>query len=76
MKWLPFQEIIDWNLFAVVVEGAELSNVRQKIREADSSAMRAELLKHKHMFTYNYTIQYIINHASHFDESRNFQLNY
>ena len=69
-KWLPFEEIVDWNSFAIVVEASELSSLKEKIKSANVSAMQAQLLRHKHMFTYNFTVQYIVHHVSHPKEIR------
>ena len=69
-KWLPFQEIVDWNSFAIVVEGSEISTLKEKIESANASAMQANLSRHKHMFTYDYTVQYILHHVSHLHKSR------
>ena len=69
VKWLPYQELINWESFAIITEGSDIASLGDKIRAADTAAMQAALNKYKHMFTYNFTVQYIQNHISHLDTS-------
>ena len=61
-KWLPFQEIIDWNEFAVVIEAEDIPTIPARLAQADIPSMMAALKRYHHMFTYNYTIHYILEH--------------
>lgn len=58
--WLPYNDIIDWNTFALIVESNELAGLPRRIEMANVTQMLDVLSHVKHMFTYNYTIQYII----------------
>jgi hypothetical protein len=64
-KFLPFQELVDWSEFAVVMEMNEMVDGGLK-REIDRLQDRVpDMLKRlrevKHMFTYNYTSWYIVD---------------
>ncbi len=59
-KWLPFEDLIDWNEIAIIVESRDIDSIAAKIAEADLPRMQAALAKHSHMFTYDFTVQYIL----------------
>lgn len=58
-KWLPFEHLIDWQQFSIVLHTSQLPFLRQKIQEADVAQMQAALRDVRHMFTYNFTLMYI-----------------
>jgi len=59
--WLPYRDILNWNDFAIVVSSHELASLPERIRKADVGKMQEALKKVQHMFTYDYTIKYILN---------------
>jgi hypothetical protein len=62
---LPFEELVDWNKFAVVMTGSEMvgGGLSKKIGALQSQVplMQQELARVRHMFTYNYTMHYIVD---------------
>jgi hypothetical protein len=60
-KWLPYEEMIDWSSFAVVVQKEDMSNIPNILAQKNVSELQENLAKVKHMFTYQYVLQYIIN---------------
>ena len=64
-KWLPYQELVDWNSLAIIAEASDIASLTSLIQAANISLMQEALKAHKHMFTYNFTIQYIKDHVSH-----------
>jgi hypothetical protein len=68
-KWLPYQGVIDWNDFAIVIEASKISELGRIVAQADTSKMQGALTKVQHMFTYSYAIQYIIDSVRKADRS-------
>lgn len=62
--WLPYSNLLDWNDFAIVVSSHKLAELPEKIRQADVGKMQEALKKVQHMFTYKYTIEYILKQAA------------
>ena len=64
-KWLPFEDVIAWDKFALVMSGHEMVNGGLKHRvdalQAKIQAMKQELARVRHMFSYNYTAHYIVD---------------
>ena len=58
--WLPYQELIDWKQIAIVVGRPFVRSVDRMVREAPVAAMQQKILQVRHMFTYQYTSQYIV----------------
>ncbi|BDA48178.1 probable glycosyltransferase At5g20260 at C-terminar half [Coccomyxa sp. Obi] len=67
--WLPFQDIIDWNEFAIVVELKDRHLIPSKIAQADVERMTAAVKQHRGMFTYNFTVDYIFQRLLNEDNS-------
>ncbi|EIE18061.1 hypothetical protein COCSUDRAFT_9502, partial [Coccomyxa subellipsoidea C-169] len=63
-KWLAFEDKVDWNEFAIVVEFKDIQLIPKKIAEANITRMQEALAKHRHMFTYEYTVKYILERIS------------
>lgn len=63
-KWLPYEELVDWNDFAVVISGHQMVNggLQHKIDALQPrvAQMKYKLARVRHMFTYNYTMHYIV----------------
>ena len=62
--WLPFQEIVNWDEFAIVVSFEERARIPSMIAKANVGRMKAALDRHRHMFSYSFTIQYIFERLS------------
>lgn len=62
--WLPYSNVIDWSKFALVVGSHEQADLPRKIETANVAQMLDTLSRVKHMFTYNYTIQYILDEVA------------
>jgi hypothetical protein len=58
-KWLAFEDLIDWNKIAIIIESRDISQIASKIAEANVEGMQAAIAKYRHMFTYDFTIGYI-----------------
>ena len=63
-KWLAFEDKVDWNEFAIIVEFKDIELITKKIAEANITRMQEALAKHRHMFTYEYTVKYILERIS------------
>lgn len=60
VKWLPFDDVIDWERLAVVVPRSEIASIPERIAKVDAAAMRANILKSRNIWQYNYTSEYIL----------------
>lgn len=64
-RWLPFEDKIDWSRFAIVLSEDEMKNggLKKRIDAAKPrvSLMQEELRKVRNMFTYNNTLNYIVD---------------
>lgn len=64
-KWLPFEDLLDWRKFALVLSGHEMVHGGLKHRidalQHKVPAMKQELARVRHMFTYNFTAHYIVD---------------
>lgn len=62
---MPYQELVDWGSFAVVMSGEELfgGGLKKQIDSLQSQVprMKREVARVRHMFTYNFTVHYIAN---------------
>lgn len=43
VKWLPFEDEVDWETVALVVHRSEISSIPQRVAAADAAAMRAAI---------------------------------
>ena len=57
--WLPYQELIDWNEIAIVVARPFIKSIDRMVRDAPVAAMQQKISQVRHMFTYQYTAEYI-----------------
>lgn len=58
--WLPFQEVLNWQEFAIVVSFRDRAKIPSLIAQANIGRMQAALHKHRYMFSYSFTVQYIL----------------
>lgn len=60
-KWLPYQELVDWNSFALVLHSSQLDSLEERVKEAQAryGEYQAALHRVQHMFTYRYAARYI-----------------
>ena len=63
-RWLPYQELVDWDALAVIVKGSDIESLQQRLQAANISLMQEAIGAYKHMFTYNFTVQYILKHIA------------
>jgi hypothetical protein len=70
-KWLPFQDILHWTDFSLVVEACEMTRIKELVDHADIAKMQDALLDVQHIFTYDFTFAYIFNKCGHHDGSSN-----
>ena len=59
-SWLPYQELIDWDDIAIIVGRPFIRSIDRLVRDAPVAAMRQKILQVRHMFTYQYTAEYIV----------------
>ena len=59
LMWLPYQELLDWSHFAIVVEAPFIHTIERRVREAQIERMTVRLRQVKHMFTNDYICRYI-----------------
>lgn len=59
-SWLPYQELIDWNDIAIVVNRPFIRDLDRLVRDAPVAAMQQKIHQVRHMFTYQYVAQYIV----------------
>jgi Exostosin family len=64
VECLPYKELIDWDEFAIVVEAKDIAKLPDLIAAADVPKMLKKLASVSHMFTYDYTVQYILDRVS------------
>lgn len=66
-KWLPYQELIEWDMFAIVLPAEYIENLPQLVSIAESrlELMQQALKRVSHMFTYNFTSDYILRRMYH-----------
>ncbi len=60
-KWLAFEDRVNWDDIAIVVESHDIDQIGSRIAKADVDSMRAAVAEHRHLFTYDFTIQYILD---------------
>ncbi|BDA48941.1 probable glucuronosyltransferase at C-terminar half [Coccomyxa sp. Obi] len=60
-KWLAFEDRVNWEEIAIVVESHDIDRIDSRIAKADVDSMKAAVVKHRHLFTYEFTIQYILD---------------
>lgn len=65
--WLPFQELVNWDEFAIVVSFEDRARIPSMIAKADVGRMKAALDRHRHMFSYEFTVKYIMERLFMFD---------
>jgi len=58
---LPYDDIIDWNKFSIVIHSNEIQNLPDILEKVNYSYLLNELKKVKYMFQYDNLCQYIIN---------------
>lgn len=61
---LPFQDKINWNDFAIIVNSNDIAKLPEILNNANIEKMQHELTKIKHMFSFDYTFKYIIEKIS------------
>jgi Exostosin family len=61
VAWLPYTELVDWNEFAIVIESKDMHKLPELIASADVRKMQQRLSEVAHMFTTEYTVQYILD---------------
>lgn len=59
---LPFTEFLDWNTFSVIIEGKNIDQLGQRLKEVDIEKLQAGVDKVRHLMTYEYTMHYIIEY--------------
>lgn len=63
INWLPYQDIIDYSKFSIVLHESELCNIESilnSISKESYEKMLLELKNHKHFFNLEYMCEYII----------------
>lgn len=56
-----YQELINWNEIAIVVHRREIDTIPQRIKQFDLPRAQALMAQYRHMWTYNFTCQYIVS---------------
>ncbi|BDA45084.1 probable glycosyltransferase At5g20260 at C-terminar half [Coccomyxa sp. Obi] len=64
--WLPYQRMLNWSEFAIVISSQDIAELPDMVKRADVTRMQEALREVQHMFTYNYTIEYILRKAAAF----------
>jgi hypothetical protein len=59
-KVLPFSDLIDWEEYAVIIESKDIQNLHSILNTIDINKMQQKIENIKHMFTFEYTIKYIV----------------
>ena len=62
--WLPYHRMLNWREFAIVVSSEDVAELPNMVKRADVTRMQEALRDVQHMFTYNYTIDYILRKAA------------
>lgn len=60
VKWLPFEDVVDWESIALVVPRSEIATIPERVAATDAAAMRAAIEKTRGVWRYNYTSEYIL----------------
>ena len=58
-KILPFNDIINWEEFCIVIHSSEISNLPKILEEANIQEIQMKLQNVKYMFNFEYTFKYI-----------------
>jgi len=66
VNWLPYQEIIDYSKFSIVINSNDVQNLNIILEDAlqKKDEMITELRNHKHFFTLDYMCEYILNYLT------------
>ena len=67
LMWLPYQELLDWSHFAIVVEAPFIHTIEGRVRGAHIERMTARLRQVKHMFTNDFVCRYIMGFVQNAD---------
>lgn len=61
LKWLPYQELVDWDQFSISVNAKRLEGLPDMVQLARQRlpAMQKRMREVKHMFTYDYACNYV-----------------
>ena len=43
MKWLAFEDIVDWESIAIIVESKDMASIPERVNATDAAAMRANI---------------------------------
>ncbi len=62
--WLPYHRTLKWREFAIVIGSQDLAELPKMVTRANVTRMQEALRNVQHMFTYNYTIEYILKKAA------------
>jgi hypothetical protein len=60
---LPFTEMVDWNKICILVHRRELPLLHRQLLQVNTTSMQAAIKRVRHMFTFEFTIDYIYNHS-------------
>jgi hypothetical protein len=66
INWLPYQDIIDYSKFSIVIHESQISQLESIIIEKlkIKDIMLQELRNHKHYFTLDFMCEYIVQYLS------------
>ncbi len=67
IEWLPYKEKIDYSKFCISIHVSQIGTLEQRLREITEeqyNKMQEEYEKIKHMFGYEYTYDYIMEHVN------------
>ena len=65
--WLPFKERISWKDIAIIVNGADVDSLADLINASDTVKMQSNIAKLRHMFTYEYSLRYVLEKVTEMD---------
>lgn len=67
--WLPYQKSIDWTKMAIVLHENDIHKLGDIITQKEKTGEMKKMIKYinekKHMFTYDYMLNYIMNNITH-----------
>jgi hypothetical protein len=61
---LPFDDEIDWTEFSIVIHISQIRDLENILKNVNIPKMQQQLAQIKHVFTFNYTTDYIIQKIS------------
>jgi hypothetical protein len=63
--WLPFAKLLDWRAMTMLDTSCNPHALAAAVASFDLGVARAELARIARMFTFNFTIEYIMDHVHH-----------